>query len=339
MKLLKKLLFVSAITILGATACVKGCGRVNTLENQEQTSIALKSGKNRVRRSIEFDSNSLTSIVDDFNDGVYSSILVFNISYRVSLGTGFVFTIYDNTNNQYIDDYDYTSSFNNNNLTAYLYCDYGGRTWFAVGEWNNDGTTQTMTFNNYDAGVSNTNQIRIEIESSTLVDQFSYYAISFDSLKTKQELDNYISAMTYEIRDTIALHKMYELRDTIDQLRYDLRVMTEDRDYYKTNYESVSQIYLNLVSDYNRLNANYIQLQEEYQALQESYQALEREYQEYQAAYEVPDNLLKWCKLIIKCIADLLNIEILPYIKLGYLFVLPILFGLVSLFLKLVRGA
>lgn len=53
----------------------------------------------------------------------------------------------------------------------------------------------------------------------------------------------------------------------------------------------------------------------------------------------LPTHLGGWMQLVINLLQDLWNMELLPHIKLGYFVALPILFTLVSLIIKLVRGA
>lgn len=172
----------------------------------------------------------------------------------------------------------------------------------------------------------------------TLLTQYNNKVSEYNSL-----LSNYQALQTqYD-----ELNGYYEsLRATAQQLENEnesltsqLNDMTEERDYYKQQFNGLSEIYSQLVRDYNSLQRDYNSLQSRYDTLQSQYNTLQRQYEQLQNDVIVPKNVIDWLTIIFNSMAQVLNIEILPHIKLYYIFALPLLLVLMGLLLKFVRGA
>lgn len=52
----------------------------------------------------------------------------------------------------------------------------------------------------------------------------------------------------------------------------------------------------------------------------------------------IPKNIIGWFRILGRGIQNVLDIEILPYMKVGYIIGIPILFGLILFIIRLVRG-
>jgi DNA repair exonuclease SbcCD ATPase subunit len=178
----------------------------------------------------------------------------------------------------------------------------------------------------------------MDTQYQTLLTQYNNKVSEYNSL-----LSNYQALQTqYD-----ELNGYYEsLRATAQQLENEnesltsqLNDMTEERDFYKQQFNGLSQTYTQLVSDYNSLQSQYNTLQSQYNSLQSQYNTLQRQYEQLQNDVIVPKNVIDWLTIIFNSMAQVLNIEILPHIKLYYIFALPLLLVLMGLLLKFVRGA
>lgn len=52
----------------------------------------------------------------------------------------------------------------------------------------------------------------------------------------------------------------------------------------------------------------------------------------------IPKNIIGWFRIVARGIQSVLDIEILPYLKIGYIISIPIMFGLILFIVRLVRG-
>lgn len=52
----------------------------------------------------------------------------------------------------------------------------------------------------------------------------------------------------------------------------------------------------------------------------------------------IPKNIIGWFRIVSRGIQSVLDIEILPYMKVGYIISIPIMFGLILFIVRLVRG-
>lgn len=52
----------------------------------------------------------------------------------------------------------------------------------------------------------------------------------------------------------------------------------------------------------------------------------------------IPKNIIGWFRIISRGVQSVLDIEILPYMKVGYIISIPIMFGLILFIIRLVRG-
>lgn len=52
----------------------------------------------------------------------------------------------------------------------------------------------------------------------------------------------------------------------------------------------------------------------------------------------IPKNIIGWFRIVSRGIQSVLDIEILPYMKVGYIISIPIMFGLILFIIRLVRG-
>lgn len=52
----------------------------------------------------------------------------------------------------------------------------------------------------------------------------------------------------------------------------------------------------------------------------------------------IPKNIIGWFRIVARGVQSVLDIEILPYMKVGYIISIPIMFGLILFIVRLVRG-
>ena len=52
----------------------------------------------------------------------------------------------------------------------------------------------------------------------------------------------------------------------------------------------------------------------------------------------IPKNIIGWFRIVARGVQSVLDIEILPYMKVGYIISIPIMFGLILFIIRLVRG-
>ena len=52
----------------------------------------------------------------------------------------------------------------------------------------------------------------------------------------------------------------------------------------------------------------------------------------------IPKNIIGWFRIVSRGVQSVLDIEILPYMKVGYIISIPIMFGLILFIIRLVRG-
>lgn len=52
----------------------------------------------------------------------------------------------------------------------------------------------------------------------------------------------------------------------------------------------------------------------------------------------IPKNIIGWFRIVSRGVQSVLDIEILPYMKIGYIISIPIMFGLILFIIRLVRG-
>lgn len=75
-----------------------------------------------------------------------------------------------------------------------------------------------------------------------------------------------------------------------------------------------------------------------YDGLQDNENAYNQGYEDGIGDNIIPKNIIGWFRILAKGIQQVLDIEILPYMKVSYIISIPIMFGLILFIIRLVRG-
>lgn len=131
-------------------------------------------------------------------------------------------------------------------------------------------------------------------------------------------------------------HLLGDAQATINQLLIDYRDAMRENQALQQQVSGQPQEISSLNERIDNLNSLMNQQEEEYETIIATKEAVIENLQELD---NLPTHLGGWFELVIDLLQNLWNMELLPHIKLGYFVALPILFTLVSLIIKLVRGA
>lgn len=150
--------------------------------------------------------------------------------------------------------------------------------------------------------------------------------ILLDSLKNKiDDLISTISSLEQQRLDLV--NQNHNLQRSLENL------YNQYNELYN-NYQTQSEDLATLQQQKINLEMTISQLNDEVYTLSNELQKVKSE-----LAQNVPKNIIDWIKIFSKGFIDIFNIEMLPNFKVGYLIVAPILIGIISLFIKLIRGA
>ena len=131
-------------------------------------------------------------------------------------------------------------------------------------------------------------------------------------------------------------HLLGDAQATINQLLIDYRDAMRENQALQQQVSGQQEEISSLEERIEGLNILMEQQAEEYETIIAAKEAVIENLQELD---NLPTHLGGWFELVIGLLQNLWNMELLPHIKLGYFVALPILFTLVSLIIKLVRGA
>ena len=234
----------------------------------------------------------------NFNDDLNS-----NGSYRLFLTSYYEDLNYNNTTGAYFFTSSYKTdiSYNNINNTFYF-----------------SNATQT-TFLDIDERMCNVSQ--------ALSDQL-YIKLYFENC--------YILDSDYYNEDT--------RWDFVDMLQYYLNAFDKKIDYFKfinyiNNYMGDNNIGDKNQAYNNGYNDGYDEGFNTGVSMSNNYdQGFNDGYAQGIGDNIVPKNIIGWFRIISRGVQSVLDIEILPYMKVGYIISIPIMFGLILFIIRLVRG-
>lgn len=158
------------------------------------------------------------------------------------------------------------------------------------------------------------------------------YTADYSYFETTQNALNEINSLiTYKAPSFVE-----DLNNTITSLQIDYRDAMREVNALETIVESKDNEISSLNDRIDNLNTLH---EQEITELENTIAAKEAVIENLQELDNLPTHLGGWMQLVINLLQNLWNMELLPHVKLGYFVALPILFTLVSLLIKLVRGA
>lgn len=167
-----------------------------------------------------------------------------------------------------------------------------------------------------------------------------------------------------------ALSDINYYQSQIEPLRQEISTLTHEKEELQNELDTLNNNYQTLQNDFNTLNNNYQTLQARYNQMNRDYDALLEEkrqlvlknvelqsqinvlthdYEELLSNYQTLEDKLAnaqtvetftdFLKMLASSFERIIEMEILPHIKVKYIIAMPLLFFIISLALKLIRGA
>ena len=144
-------------------------------------------------------------------------------------------------------------------------------------------------------------------------------------------------------------HEKEELQDELNALEQTYQTLQNDFNTLNNNYQSLQSVHNQTLRDFDNLRDRYAQLVIDNVELQSQYDHLTHDYEELYTNYQALEDRLAnaqtvetftdFLRMIANAFERVIEMEILPHIKVKYIVAMPLLFFIVSLALKLIRGA
>lgn len=206
------------------------------------------------------------------------------------------------------------------NLTTNLHTD---STFYLSTEY---GAIKGVVNDEFESGYFNSNTKIVQEHKNNVNSALLNEFILLDALQTKiTNLTTRISSLEDERINLV--NQNHNLQTNLDNL------YTQYNELYN-NYQTQSQELTQLQQDKANLELQVSKLNDQVYNLTNELERVESE-----LAQNVPKNFIDWIKIFSRGFIDIFNIEMLPNFKVGYLIVAPLLIGIISLFIKLIRGA
>lgn len=162
---------------------------------------------------------------------------------------------------------------------------------------------------------------------------------------------NYYQGQIEPLRQEISTltHEKEELQSEYNTLEQNYQTLQNDFNTLNTNYQTLQRVHNQTQVGFNELRDRYAQLVLDNVELQSQIDHLTHDYEELLANYHTLEDKLAnaqtvetftdFLKMLASSFERILEMEILPHIKVKYIVAMPLLFFIVSLALKLIRGA
>lgn len=178
---------------------------------------------------------------------------------------------------------------------------------------------------------------------------------AYNSLNTQYEHAlsdiNYYQGLIDPLREEISTltHEKEELQNEYDTLNQNYQTLQNEYDTLNQYYQTLQSVHNQTLRDFDDLRNRYAQLVLDNVDLQSRYDHLTHDYEELLSNYQTLEDKLAnaqtvetftdFLKMIAGSFERLIEMEILPHIKVKYIIAMPLLFFVISLALKLIRGA
>lgn len=220
----------------------------------------------------------------------------------------------------------------------------------------------------YFGGVENMNQAYYKEDIFQELFNTSFNVDTFIFSLNYNDLKNAYNNLNTQYEEALSDINYYQSQ--IEPLRQEISTLTHEKEELQNELDTLNNNYQTLQNDFNTLNNNYQTLQARYNQMNRDYDALLEEkrqlvlknvelqsqinvlthdYEELLSNYQTLEDKLAnaqtvetftdFLKMLASSFERIIEMEILPHIKVKYIIAMPLLFFIISLALKLIRGA